>query len=290
MYKFFVAAALILISSYSFQVTPVCAGTLSCNVSAVACTGGQVEIYRMSGTTNAHAQLPSVGTYTQRVCCSGVTGLSNACTAPSANALNFTKTTNSHSSQTATSPYTTPACISVPSGGSISIGYQASNCTGFDTTLGSMSSTTNAHVGDTTAYTTKICGTAGGGVPNLSISGNLISSVFDSTGSVDGGGYNSVLWKGTLGTGSTGKVRFQFAASDNTTGPWSYIGGGTCAAGDWFDPGAPDTPIELKGATCQTSWNNKRYFRYKIQICSNDCVTAGPNTPTVTDVAVSWAP
>lgn len=125
-----------------------------------------------------------------------------------------------------------------------------------------------------------------GGMPIL---GDLVSAGFDST-AASGAGYNSVLWKGTLGTGGTGRVRFQFAASDSSTGPWNYIGGATCAGGDWFDSGAPDTSVELKGSTCQTEWNNKRYFRYKIRICSNDCSSAGTYTPTVNDVIVNWAP
>ena len=134
----------------------------------------------------------------------------------------------------------------------------------------------------------------------LSISGAVTSSVFDSTGFSPGGGYNSIFWKGTMGTGNTGKVRFQFAGSDClngatnaptcTVGVWSYIGGATCATGDWFDPGAPNITVELKGATCQTVWNNKRYFKYKVQICSNDCVTAGLYSPTVTGIVVNLAP
>lgn len=122
--------------------------------------------------------------------------------------------------------------------------------------------------------------------------GDLISAVFDSTGSVDGPGYNSVMWKGVLGGvgQNEGKVRFQFAASDSSSGPWTYLGGATCGTGDWFDPGAPETPVELKGTACEIAWNNKRYFRYKIELCSNDCVVAGANTPTVDDVIVSWAP
>ncbi len=122
--------------------------------------------------------------------------------------------------------------------------------------------------------------------------GDLISAVFDST-VVGGAGYNSVLWKGTLGTGNTGKVRFQFAASNSNTGPWSYYGGNTCGASDWFDPLGPDATIELKGTsitTCQEEWNNKRYFRYKVQICSDDCIASGTYTPTVNDIIVSWAP
>lgn len=128
-----------------------------------------------------------------------------------------------------------------------------------------------------------------GGMPVL---GDLTSAVFDSTESADGAGYNSVMWKGTLGgPGSNeGKVGFQFSASDASTGPWTYIGGDTCASGDWFDAPTPSTPVELKGEICQTAWNNKRYFRYRIRICSNDCIGAGTYTPTVNDVVVSWAP
>jgi hypothetical protein len=99
------------------------------------------------------------------------------------------------------------------------------------------------------------------------------------------------MWKGSLGgVGlNEGKVRFQLAASSASTGPWSYFGGSTCGSSDWFDPLASETPIELKGSSCLSQWNNKRYFKYRIQICSNDCVSAGSNTPTVDDVIVNWS-
>lgn len=137
----------------------------------------------------------------------------------------------------------------------------------------------------------------------MPIYGDLVSAVFDSTGRADGAGYNSVLWKGVLGGAGAneGKVLFQFAAANDAAGPWSYIGGVTCASDNWFDPSiinamSANTPIELKGEginapTCIAAWNNKRYFRYKIRICSkNDCTTAGTFTPTVDDVVVNWAP
>ncbi|KKU81356.1 MAG: hypothetical protein UY07_C0020G0010 [Parcubacteria group bacterium GW2011_GWA1_47_8] len=122
--------------------------------------------------------------------------------------------------------------------------------------------------------------------------GDLTSAVFDSTGSADGAGYNSVMWKGTLGGPGVneGKVKFQFSASDASTGPWTYIGGDLCSSGDWFDATTPGTPVELKGEACQTAWNNKQYFRYKVRICSNNCTDAGTYTPTVEDVVVNWAP
>jgi hypothetical protein len=140
------------------------AGTLSCSVTtAAACTG--TVIWRMSGATNAHAELPSQATAaydSNVVCCSGVTGLGTSCAGTFATALKLSGLTNAHSEQNSQANYANNACISVPAGGSVSIGYQATDCTGFDTTLGSMTGTTNAHVGNTTAYTTRICGTAAG--------------------------------------------------------------------------------------------------------------------------------
>lgn len=149
------------------------AGTLSCSV-ATSCPSGTV-IFRMSGTTNTHAELPAQSNYTQLVCCSGVTGLSNSCSGTFATALKLSGTTNAHVEQNSQSNYANSACISVPSGGSVSIGYQSTNCTGFDTTLGSMTGTTNAHVGDGTSYTTKICATAAG-------AGTLTVDIVDATG------------------------------------------------------------------------------------------------------------
>ena len=144
---------------------------------AAACTG--TVIYRMSGASNAHAELASQATAaydSNVVCCSGVTGLGNACSGTFATALKLSGVTNAHSEQNSQANYANNACIQAPSGGTVSIGYQATNCTGFDTTLGSMTGTTNAHTGDGTAYTTKICGTAAVGSQSLtfSISDNTI--------------------------------------------------------------------------------------------------------------------
>ncbi|MDP3902055.1 MAG: hypothetical protein Q8Q21_00520 [bacterium] len=119
------------------------------------------------------------------------------------------------------------------------------------------------------------------------VSGLVYSSIFD-TGT-SGAAYNSILWKGSLGTGNTGKVRFQMATSNSSSGPWNYIGGAGCDGSGWFEPASPyaNTPAEIK---CYPQLNNKRYYRYKVQICSNDCDTGGDYTPTVTDVVVSWSP
>jgi hypothetical protein len=119
--------------------------------------------------------------------------------------------------------------------------------------------------------------------------GELISNVYENEGTADGMALNSLLWIGSLGgpASDVGRVRFQFAASDNPTGPWTFIGGSTCASGDWFEPGEPDLPIEFG---CYADYNNKKYFKYKIQLCADDCVVGGDYTPTVDEVVVNWSP
>lgn len=144
------------------------AGTLSCSITtAAACTGGtNTIILRMSGTGNAHAELPSQANYTGSVvCCSGVTGLGNSCSGTFATVLKLSGTSNAHVEQNSQANYANSACISVASG-SVSVGYQATNCTGFDTTLASLSGITNAHVGNSAAYPSiQICATAAGTPP-----------------------------------------------------------------------------------------------------------------------------
>jgi hypothetical protein len=165
----------VLIMSQSYVAS---AGTLSCSVTtSAACTG--TVIYRMSSSTNAHAELPSQSNaaYDNNVvCCTNVIGLGNSCAGTASTSLKLSSTTNAHAEQNTFSNFPDNACISVPAGGSVTVGYQASNCTGYDTTLGSMENSSNSHVGDTTAYTTKICATASG-VPqtiSFSISDNTI--------------------------------------------------------------------------------------------------------------------
>lgn len=294
MFKFFTIISLIVISI--FIASRAYAGTLSCSVTtAAACTGGtNTIILRMSGYTNAHAELSGGSAYSSNVvCCSGVTGLGSSCSVGVTSSLLWLAgATNAHSSQAQTNAnYNSNACISVPTGGTVSVGYQSTNCTGYDTTIASMSGATNAHIGDGTQYTTKICATASA-TTNKSIGATLTSSVYDTTANTSSIGYNSIMWKGTLGGAglNEGKVKFQLSASASSVGPWNYFGGSTCGALDWFDTLGPDKPIELKGFSCLSAWNNKRYYRYKVQMCSNDCVTAGLNTPTINNIIVNWSP
>lgn len=133
----------------------------SCSVTtAGACTG--TVLLRMSGSDNAHAELPSQSTaaYASNVvCCSGIAGVGNSCSGNYATIAKLSAVTNAHVEQSSQTNYGQNACLSDSSAGDqITIGYQTTNCTGYDTTLFSMSATpTNAHVGDGSAYTNKVC-------------------------------------------------------------------------------------------------------------------------------------
>lgn len=137
---------------------------LSCSITTyLGCTG--TVVLRMSGSDNAHAELPTESTSAydnNAVCCTGVTGLSNSCAISNKEIFaRLSGLTNAHVEQnTESNPnYTEDACLSSTyAGDQITVGYQASNCTGYDTTLFSMSGTpTNAMVGGPSAYNNKVC-------------------------------------------------------------------------------------------------------------------------------------
>jgi len=114
-------------------------------------------------------------------------------------------------------------------------------------------------------------------------SGSVISSTVD-TGATQGAAFNSLMWKGTL---PAGKVQFQLATSNSETGPWFYEGPGcTSLSNDVYEPAA-GAPVEI---LCASDHNNKRYFRYKMTVCSSDCTSGGSSTPEVTEVVVNWSP
>jgi hypothetical protein len=146
---------------------------LSCSVSAT-CNAPDVTLFKMSGTTNAHAELPGQSNYSNLVCCTGVTGIGNSCSGTYATALKLSAPTNAHVEESTQSNYIgNNACLSIASG-TVSVGYQSTNCSGYDTTVASISGVTSAHVGDGSAYTTKVCATAQGSALTFTLSDNSI--------------------------------------------------------------------------------------------------------------------
>ena len=137
----------------------------------------------------------------------------------------------------------------------------------------------SAKLVETHRYRPPTCGTG------YAATGNLESSTFD-TGIVSGSAYNSIMWAGQLGTNEIGKVKLQLATDAEGDGPWTYYGA-DCNQGTFYTA-ASSTPMEIG---CPAVHNNKRYFRYKVTICSaNNCSDSGETTPQVDDVIVNWSP
>ncbi|OHA53634.1 MAG: hypothetical protein A2991_02140 [Candidatus Terrybacteria bacterium RIFCSPLOWO2_01_FULL_58_14] len=148
-------------------------------------------------------------------------------------------------------------------------------------------------------WTFNICGDGADstcGAPSSPATGELTSTTFDTQ--IANPTYNSLLWKGTAGTG---KVRFQFASSDCSngatnpptcdTGTWSYVAwdGSSCNASAWYDAPNPNIGAEILGASqCHLG---HQYYRYYIQLCLGpNCTETTGTSPSVEDVVVSWSP
>jgi len=136
---------------------PAAASSLTCSVKDTDCnTGaGEVEVFRMSSTSNAHARTPGVSSYGYRVCCGGVTGLGTSCSGTYDTVLTLSAADNAHAASDAS--YATNACLSVGTG-TVDCTYGDSCGTDY-TCLATISGSTNAHVADCGAggYTTKVC-------------------------------------------------------------------------------------------------------------------------------------
>lgn len=108
--------------------------------------------------------------------------------------------------------------------------------------------------------------------------GSLTSSIFDLGGRV---ALNSVIWKGLE---SGGVVRFQIAASTNSTGPWntSDYKGPDGTSGTTYDTEGPDVSTMLD----PKKFSDVRYVRYKIFIESN---AARTDSPEVRDIVLNYS-
>jgi len=129
--------------------------TLACSVKA-SCGAGEVAVFRMSSTSNAHAGTPGGSAYGSVVCCGGVHNLSGGCSAVYDRALTLSAANNAHAA--ADGSYAAQICLSVPHGvadctygPSCAVNYQC---------LATVSGSSNAHVADCDGagdYATKLC-------------------------------------------------------------------------------------------------------------------------------------
>ncbi len=135
--------------------------------------------------------------------------------------------------------------------------------------------------------------------------GTMVSPTFD-TGTANGAGFNFILASGT--TPGSSKFRVQFAASNCSNGATNAP---TCSSGSWGSTGSDylgpdctngsyyfDSGFGALGGSpaiteikCQSTYNNKRYFRYKALLCSSsDCSTQTSNTPEIDKITINWSP
>lgn len=139
-------------------------GGLACDVKT-SCDAGEVEVFRMSATANAHAGTPSGSSYDYVVCCGGVDGLGTECSGVYATVLTLSAADNAHVASDGS--YPTEVCLSSETEERVDCVYGPSCNVGY-ACLATISGSTNAHVADCDGvddYATKVCCYAGPLIP-----------------------------------------------------------------------------------------------------------------------------
>jgi len=141
--------------------------SLACAVTDTACGGDEVEVFRMSDTSNAHAAAQGDATYTYRVCCGSVAalGLGTNCSGTYDTVLTLSAVGNAHVGSLG--QYPTEVCLSADSVNVVDCMFVGS-CSGSQACLATASGTDNAHVADCDGlddYATKVCCYAGADMP-----------------------------------------------------------------------------------------------------------------------------
>jgi len=135
-------------------------GSLACDVKA-SCDVGEVEVFRMSATANAHAGTPSGSAYDYVVCCDGIAGLGINCSGVHDTVLSLSATDNAHVGSPGR--YPTDVCLSADTVEAVDCRC-GTTCPAAYACLATISASTNAHVADCDGlddYATKICCYAG---------------------------------------------------------------------------------------------------------------------------------
>jgi hypothetical protein len=131
-------------------------GTLTCGVKP-SCGTGEVPVFRMSSTGNAHAGTAGGSAYGSVVCCGGVAGLGADCSGAHDTVLTLSGADNAHAASDAS--YATAVCLTVGAEGAVDCEYGATCDAGY-ACLATISGATNAHVADCDGsgdYATKVC-------------------------------------------------------------------------------------------------------------------------------------
>lgn len=130
---------------------------MSCYVANGDCPN--TVLLKMSSNAGGHAELASGSAYDYQVCCTGPT-LSSSCSATKkATILKLSAATNAHVEENTLSNYSTDSCLATSDTLNAACSY-ASSCSDVGPQyqcLASISDTTNAHIGDCSAFATKVC-------------------------------------------------------------------------------------------------------------------------------------
>ena len=137
--------------------------SLTCSVqTSASCSDTKVLLLEneTGGWNNAHAQLPSVATYANAVCCSdGEDTLSTTC-GDEAYIFSLSDTDDAHVEEYGLGNFATDSCLSATTN-RIVCQYETTCSAGFECLASYASSegdnTTNAHIGNCTEYTNKLC-------------------------------------------------------------------------------------------------------------------------------------
>jgi len=132
------------------------AGGLTCGVKA-SCGVGEVAVFRMSSTDNAHAGTPGGSSYANVVCCGGVASLGTSCSGVYDTVLTLSAADNAHAASRGA--YSTEVCLSAATEQVVDCWLGVSCGPGYSC-LATVSGTTNAHVADcdgSADYATKVC-------------------------------------------------------------------------------------------------------------------------------------
>ena len=112
----------------------------------------------------------------------------------------------------------------------------------------------------------------------------IVSPVFE-TNAANGVQYNWITVFGSKPVGTN--IKAQLATSNSSSTGFTFKGGSDCSQTSYYVL----TPTESTEIKCFSDHNNKRYFQYKIILCSStDCSTTGNATPQINDVIVNWSP
>lgn len=107
-----------------------------------------------------------------------------------------------------------------------------------------------------------------------------LESIPFNTERVNGAGYNTIMWNGTLPSDTN--VKFQIADADTTqTGPWNFYGpDGT--VNSYYQPPGPGVQMRIN----RNVINNKKYVVYRIILESDPGQAL---SPTVNAVIINWS-